>query len=95
MILTNSVQPCLYKISSNAPRYQIKFSGTSQYIMGEAEKTTGLLRKLQAILPNFSLVAFYKAFKRSHLNNRDIIYDQVHNESFHQKLFQQYNIMLH
>lgn len=79
----------------NSPRYQIKFSGTSQYIMGEVEKTTGLLRKLQAILPNFSLVAFYKAFIRSHLDNRDIIYDQVHNESFHQKLFRQYNIMLH
>ena len=63
--------------------------------MGKVEKTTGLLRKLQAILPNFSLVTFYKPFIRSHLNNRDIIYDQVHNESFHQKLFRQYNTMLH
>lgn len=63
--------------------------------MGEVEKTTGVLRKIQAILSNFSLVAFYKAFIRSHLDNRDIIYDQVHNESFHQKLFRQYNIMLH
>ena len=62
--------------------------------MSKVKKTTGLLRKPQAILPNLSLVTIYKAFIRSHLDYGDITYDQVYNESFHQK-WSQYNLMLH
>ena len=63
--------------------------------MSKVEKTTGLLHELQAILPNFSPFTFYKAFIRPNLDNRDIIHDQVYNESFHQKLESiQYNAAL-
>ena len=54
--------------------------------MSKADKTIGLLRKLQAVLPPPSLVIIYKAFIRPHLNYWDIIYDQAYKESFHQKL---------
>ena len=55
-------------------------------IMSKVDKTIGLLRKLQAILPRPSLVIIYKAFIRPHLDYGDIIYDQAYKESFHQKL---------
>ena len=55
-------------------------------IMSKVDKTNGLLRKLQAILPRSSLVTIYKAFMRTHPDYGDIIYDQANKESFHQKL---------
>ena len=64
-------------------------------IMRKVDKTTGLLRKLQAVLPYPSLVTIYKAFLRPHLDYGDIIYDQGYKESFHQKLESiQYNAAL-
>ena len=63
--------------------------------MSKVDKTIGLLRKLQAVLPHPSLVTIYKAFIRPHLDYEDIIYDQVYKESFHQKLESiQYNAAL-
>ena len=49
-------------------------------------KTIGLIRKLQNLLPRTALITLYKAFVRPHLDYGDIIYDQAHNASFHQKL---------
>ena len=46
----------------------------------------GLIRKLQNLLPRTALITFYKAFVCPHLEYEDIIHDQVHNASFHQKL---------
>ena len=41
------------------------------------------------------LITLYKAFVRPHLDYGDIIYDQAHNASFHQKLESlQYNVCL-
>ena len=58
-------------------------------------KTIDLLRKLQSFYPRAALITTYKAFIRPHLDYGDILYDQTHNMSFHQKLeFIQYNACL-
>ena len=49
-------------------------------------KTIGLLRKLQNLLPRTALIKIYKAFVRPHLDYGDILYDQAFNLSFQQKL---------
>ena len=43
-------------------------------------------RKLKNLLPRPALIALHKTFVRPHLDYGDIVYDQVHNASFHQKL---------
>ena len=48
-------------------------------------KTIGLIRKLQNLLPTTALITLQKAFVRPHLDYGHIIYDQAHNISFHQK----------
>ena len=55
-------------------------------IISKADKTIGLLHKLQAVLPRPSLVTFYKVFIKPNRDYGDIIYDQAYKESFHQKL---------
>ena len=55
-------------------------------VSGKMCKTRGLLRKLQNLLPRAALITIYKAFSRPHLDYGDILYDQVYNISFHQKL---------
>ena len=55
-------------------------------ILSKVNKTIGLLRKLHHILSRSPLRTIYKSFIRSHLGYCDIIYDQVYNASFHQKL---------
>ena len=49
-------------------------------------KTIGLLRKLQNLLPRIALITTYKAFVRPQLDYGDILYDQAFNLPFHQKL---------
>ena len=64
-------------------------------ILNKVNKTIGLLRKLQNILPRSALLTIYKSFIRPHLDYGDIIYDQAYNASFHQKLeLLQYNACL-
>ena len=55
-------------------------------ILNKVNKTIGLLRKLQNILPRSTLLTIYKSFIRRHLDYGDIIYDQAYNASFRQKL---------
>ena len=63
--------------------------------MNKVNKTIGLLRKLQSILPREPLLTIYKSFVRPHLDYGDVIYDQYYNNSFHQKLESiQYNAAL-
>ena len=63
--------------------------------MNKVNKTIGLLRKLQNILPREPLLTIYKSFVRPHLDYGDVIYDQHYNNSFHQKLESiQYNANL-
>ena len=49
-------------------------------------KTIGLLRKLQNLLPRTALITIYKAFIRPHPDYGNILYDQAFNLSFQQKL---------
>ena len=64
-------------------------------VQSKANKTTGLLRKLQTILRRESLITIYKSFTRLHLDYKDIIYDQAYNSSFHQDIQSiQYNAAL-
>ena len=58
-------------------------------------RTIGLMRKLQSVLPRITLVTIYKAFVRPHLDYGVILYDQAFNNSFHDRLGSiQYNACL-
>ena len=58
-------------------------------------RTIGLLRKLQSVLPRITLVIIYKAFVRPNLDYGDILYDQTFNSSFLDRLEStQYNACL-
>ena len=64
-------------------------------ILTKVNKTIGLLRKLQNILPRRSLLTIFKSFVRPHLDYGDVIYDQSYNNTFHQKMESiQYNAAL-
>ena len=49
-------------------------------------KRIGLLRKIQSILPQTSLLTIYKSFIRPHLDHGDAVYDQSLNDAFSSKL---------
>ena len=46
-------------------------------ILAEVNRTMGLLRKFQQVLPRPSLITIYKAFIRPRLDYGDVIFDQV------------------
>ena len=61
----------------------------------KSNKGIGVIKKLQNILQRQALLTIYKWFVRPHLDYRDIIYDELKNESFCQKLESyQYNAAL-
>ena len=64
----------------------LTFEEHLKVITTKANKTIGLLSKLQKILPRPVLMTIYKAFERPHLDCGDVIYDEVYNQTFHQKL---------
>ena len=49
-------------------------------------KTIGLLRKPQTLLPRGPLITIYKSFIRPHMDYGDMIYDQTFNILFQQKM---------
>ena len=74
---------------------KLNFQEHLKNILNKVDKTIGLLRKLQNILPCEPLLTIYKSFVRPHLDHGDAIYDQHYNNSFHQKLeSMQYNAAL-
>ena len=74
---------------------KLNFQEHLQNILNKVNKTIGLLRKLQNILPREPLLTIYKSFVRPYLDYGDVIYDQHYNNSFHQKLESiQYNAAL-
>ena len=74
---------------------KLNFQEHLQKILNKVNKTIGLLRKLQNILPREPLLTIYKSFVRPHFDYGDVIYDQHYNNSFHQKLESiQYNAAL-
>ena len=74
---------------------KLDFQEHLENILNKVNRTIGLLRKLQNILPRGPLLTIYKSFIRPHLDYGDVIYDQHYNNSFHQKLESiQYNAAL-
>ena len=55
-------------------------------IVQKANKTIGLLCKLQTLLPRAPLITIFKSFIRPHLDYGDMIYDQTFNMSLQQKM---------
>ena len=74
---------------------KLNFQEHLKNILNKVNKSIGLLRKLQNILPQEALLTIYKSFVRPHLEYDDVIYDQNYNNYFHQKLESiQYNAAL-
>ena len=74
---------------------KLNFGEHLKYIANKVNKSIGLLRKLQNLLPRRSLVTIYKSFIRPHIDYGDVIFDQAYNKSFHEKLENfQYNASL-
>ena len=74
---------------------KLNFQEHIKNILTKVNKTIGLLRKLQNILPRESLLTIFKSFVRPHLDYGDVIYDQSYNNTFHQKMESiQYNAAL-
>ena len=65
---------------------KLTFENHINMVTTKINKTIGLLRKLQNLLPRTTLIKIYKAFVRPHLDYGDILYDQAFNLSFQQKL---------
>ena len=69
---------------------KLNFQEHLKNILNKVNKTIGLLRKLQNILPRDPLLTICKSFIRPHLDYGDAIYDvtydQHYNISFYQKL---------
>ena len=74
---------------------KLDFQEHLKSIFSNVNKKIGLLRKLHHILPRSPLLTIYKSFVRPYLDHGDIIYDQLYDASFHQKLDSfQYNAAL-
>ena len=74
---------------------KLNFKEHHKTIVNKVNKTIGLLRKFQNLLPRKSLLTIYKSFTWQHLDYGDIIYDQTCNTYFHQRLESlQYNATL-
>ena len=58
---------------------KLNFSEHLKTIFQKTNKTIGLLRKLQTLLPRAPLITIYKSFIRPHLDYGDMIYDQTFN----------------
>ena len=55
---------------------KLNFQEHIKIILTKVNKTIGLLRKLQNILPRESLLTIFKSFVRPHLDYGDVVYDQ-------------------
>ena len=65
---------------------QLNFDDHLKMVFGEISKTIGLPHKLQNLFAKASVIIMYKAFIRLHLDYGDVVYNQLYNMSFHQKL---------
>ena len=50
-------------------------------------RTIGLIRKLQNVLPRITLVTIFKALVRTHLDYGDVLHDQAFNNSFYDRIY--------
>ena len=65
---------------------KLNFQEHIEQILSKINRSLGLLRKFNSILPRSSLLTIYKAFIRPHLDYGDIIFDQAFNNSFQSKM---------
>ena len=73
----------------------LSFQDHLKMILNKVNKSIEILHKLYNILPRSALLTICKSFIRPHFDYGDIIYDQVYNASFNQKLeLLQYNVSL-
>ena len=61
---------------------KLNFSEHLKTVFQRINRTIGLLRKLQTLLPRAPLITIYKLFIRPHLDYADMIYNQTFNMSF-------------
>ena len=74
---------------------KLNFDEHLSKVESKVNKTIGIIRKLQNVLPRPALHTIFRSFIRPHLDYGDIIYDKACNESFHAKLESlQYNASL-
>ena len=64
---------------------KLTFNEHINHFLSKVNKTIGLLRKFQSVLRRSSLLTIYKIFIRNHLDYADVVYDQSHKLSFHEK----------
>ena len=60
---------------------KLTFEKHCKTILSKTNRTIGLLRKLQGLLPRAVLITVYKAFVRPHLDYGNVLYDQAFNAS--------------
>ena len=65
---------------------QLSFEEHLKAIFNKVNKIIGRIWKLRNSLPRPSLLALYKSFIRPHLDYGDIIYHQLFNNSFQNKI---------
>ena len=65
---------------------KLNFKEQLKKVESNVNKTTGIICKLQSVLPRSALLTIYKSFIRPYLDYGDIIYDKAFNESFLAKL---------
>ena len=74
---------------------RLSSEGHLRLVFSKINRTIGLLRKLQCLIPGSALLTVYKNFVRPHLDYGDTIYEKAYNSSFHQKIESaQYNTCL-
>ena len=56
---------------------KLNFEEQLKKVESKVNKTTGIIRKLQNVLPRSALLTIYKSFIRPHLDYGDIIYDKA------------------
>ena len=60
---------------------KLTFEEHCKTILSKTDRTIGLLRILQGLLPRAALITIYKAFVRPHLDYGNVLYDQAFNAS--------------
>ena len=61
---------------------KLAFNEHIKHILSKVNKSIGLLRKFQPVLPRSSLFTVYYTFIRSHFDYADVVYDQSYKSSF-------------
>ena len=65
---------------------KLNFEEQLKKVESKVNKTIGIIRNFQKVLPRSALLTIYKSFIRPHLDYGDIICDKAFNASFHAKL---------